>query len=369
MFYKMTCLTAMTLFLAEGCVAPPPTAFSPTPRSTVIPPTPSTSPNPPPAKSAAPPSLFSPALAAMPSLPSLVPTPNQLPSATSPSPTSPTPTAGPNEIVGILAAKLPYDYGSGEAMSETMRNLVKDKVFTIEAYSVQPFYGVVRRTQAKIGEPFRIKDIPLNTAMQLDISTPWVSFTQGNCKADAVFVSKTQSFILTGQPLLPIELRLYETLANQHPFPPECTLRNMFPQLEQIGFNGQVFDDTNAPLDGVKLTARSLNASVPYVAETTSTGGTYAFGKAYSGIQVEIVASKPGFTTRKRVEVLTGLSPGNGSDVLPSFAATGVTYTQNRSLNLFSSGDQVQVTVAETVVDPAGNPMRTDQRTATGTVP
>jgi hypothetical protein len=81
--------------------------------------------------------------------------------------------------------------------------------------------------------------------------------------------------------------------------------------IETTTFNGKVFDDTNAPLDGVTIKARSLNSSVPFEATTTTAGGTYSFNSAPSGVQIEIVASRSGFTTRRRVEVLKSNKQGD----------------------------------------------------------
>ncbi len=80
---------------------------------------------------------------------------------------------------------------------------------------------------------------------------------------------------------------------------------------EKTTFNGKVYDDTNAPLDGVTVKAKSLSSSVSYEETTTTAGGAYAFNNAPAGIQMEIVASKDGFTTRRRVEVLKSNKDGN----------------------------------------------------------
>jgi len=74
--------------------------------------------------------------------------------------------------------------------------------------------------------------------------------------------------------------------------------------VEPTAFSGTAFDDQNAPLDGVTVKVRSLNSDVPFEAETVTRGGKYSFDKAPAGVQVEIIVSKPGFTTRRRVEVL-----------------------------------------------------------------
>lgn len=80
---------------------------------------------------------------------------------------------------------------------------------------------------------------------------------------------------------------------------------------ESTTFNGKVFDDTGAPMDNVEVRARSLSAFFPYEVKTTTIGGTYLFNNAPAGIQIEITASKDGFTTRQRVEVLKSNKKGD----------------------------------------------------------
>ena len=93
--------------------------------------------------------------------------------------------------------------------------------------------------------------------------------------------------------------------------------------VEKTTFNGKVYDDTNAPLDGVKVTARSLNTSVVYEVETTTAGGTYAFNNAPAGVQIEITASRAGYTTRRRVEVLKSNKQGDPDANRYDFGTTG----------------------------------------------
>ncbi len=68
---------------------------------------------------------------------------------------------------------------------------------------------------------------------------------------------------------------------------------------------GKVFDDTNVHLDGVTVRARSLSAGLPYDATTTTVDGSYVFNDVPVGAQVEITASKEGYATRTRVEVVS----------------------------------------------------------------
>jgi hypothetical protein len=73
--------------------------------------------------------------------------------------------------------------------------------------------------------------------------------------------------------------------------------------IEKSTFSGQIFDDTLKPLNHVQIRLRSLNEQVPFGAETVALDGQYVFNSIPSGILVEITASKPGFATRRRMEV------------------------------------------------------------------
>lgn len=64
----------------------------------------------------------------------------------------------------------------------------------------------------------------------------------------------------------------------------------------------------------------------------------------------------------------TSLTPGNGTDMLPTFANSGMTYQDQKTLNMFTPGDSIQVTVADTVIDPAGNTLDTTQASGSGSV-
>lgn len=75
--------------------------------------------------------------------------------------------------------------------------------------------------------------------------------------------------------------------------------------VESTFFNGQVFNDNGSSLSGVQINAKSLNSSVAYEATTTTdSNGKYQFALAPAGVQIEITASKSGYATRRRVEVL-----------------------------------------------------------------
>ncbi len=111
--------------------------------------------------------------------------------------------------------------------------------------------------------------------------------------------------------------------------------------VERTTFNGKVFDDTNAPLDGVLVKAVSLNSSVSYTAETTTAGGTYAFNNAPAGIQLEITASRDGYTTRNRVEVLKSNKQGDPDANRYDFGTDGSTAEFGVDYNALSDKPEV----------------------------
>jgi hypothetical protein len=128
--------------------------------------------------------------------------------------------------------------------------------------------------------------------------------------------------------------------------------------IEKTTFNGKIFDDTNSPLDGVTVKVKSLNSSVPFEATTVTAGGTYAFNNAPSGVQVEIISSKAGFTTRKRVEVLKSNKQGDPNANRYDFGTDGGNATFSASYNALSDKPEV------TMVTPARNGSGVDPKTS-----
>ncbi|MBT9545529.1 MAG: Ig-like domain-containing protein [Candidatus Sericytochromatia bacterium] len=128
--------------------------------------------------------------------------------------------------------------------------------------------------------------------------------------------------------------------------------------IEKTTFNGKIFDDTNSPLDGVTVKVKSLNSSVPFEAETVTAGGTYAFNNAPSGVQVEIVSSKAGFTTRKRVEVLKSNKQGDPNANRYDFGTDGGAATFSAAYNALSDKPEV------VMVTPSRNASGIDPKTS-----
>jgi len=126
--------------------------------------------------------------------------------------------------------------------------------------------------------------------------------------------------------------------------------------IDYVTLSGKIFDDTLKPLDGVFVGVRSLNLPTPFQAETIASNGQYTFNKGLQGITIEITASKPGFTTRKRVEVTTttfGRPNANRYD----FGNDGKATSFSASYNALSDKPEV------TRVTPARNGSNLDPST------
>lgn len=144
---------------------------------------------------------------------------------------------------------------------------------------------------------------------------------------------------------------------------PETQIKNLRTELwkkvknyqDITTFNGKVFNDDFKPVDGVKIKVRSLNESVPYEREFLTVGGTYAFNSAPTGVQVEIIATKPGFTTRRRVEVLKNGPGVNGNKY--DFGTDGTPYGYGSTANALTDKPEV------TAVTPGRNSSEVEQNT------
>jgi len=67
----------------------------------------------------------------------------------------------------------------------------------------------------------------------------------------------------------------------------------------------KVFDDLGQPLDDVRIQIRSLNEKVLYRTVLKTVNGVYSFKNVPTGVQLEFIAEKSGYTTRKKVEVIS----------------------------------------------------------------
>ncbi|MGE3726391.1 MAG: carboxypeptidase-like regulatory domain-containing protein [Candidatus Sericytochromatia bacterium] len=65
---------------------------------------------------------------------------------------------------------------------------------------------------------------------------------------------------------------------------------------------GWVYDDNHQPLDGVQITVQSTHPDVPFFGSTETVNGKYQITQVPLGIQVKIMATKPGYTPRKTTD-------------------------------------------------------------------
>lgn len=70
----------------------------------------------------------------------------------------------------------------------------------------------------------------------------------------------------------------------------------------RVILSGKVYDQGGATVNGALVTVKSLDASVPYTATATTVGGSWVVNNVPEGVNVEVVATKNGWTTRRRVQ-------------------------------------------------------------------
>lgn len=70
-------------------------------------------------------------------------------------------------------------------------------------------------------------------------------------------------------------------------------------------FNGTVYDTSGVPVEGANVNAVSIDSAISWKGDTQITsGGSYVFRNAPVGVRLQITASKDGWTSRTRTEVL-----------------------------------------------------------------
>lgn len=68
-----------------------------------------------------------------------------------------------------------------------------------------------------------------------------------------------------------------------------------------VVLSGTVYDEAGAPVDGASVTVNSLDSSISYKATTTTNQGSYVVNNLPEGVNVEIIATKANWTSRRRV--------------------------------------------------------------------
>ncbi len=74
----------------------------------------------------------------------------------------------------------------------------------------------------------------------------------------------------------------------------------------QVVVSGYVYDHQGATVDDATVVARSLDAAAPYYREVSTDGGSFVLNGVPEGVNVEVVAQRTGWTTRRRVATFQG---------------------------------------------------------------
>lgn len=214
---------------------------------------------------------------------------------TTPSPTA-LPTSSPSTNKETKAPKIQPSSSPAEVtiLKGSIPSFKKASKIKIE--SLNPLVPFIREVTTNSQGQFEVKDVPIKVSLKITGSDG--HHFCGFCRN-----------------LLESTFQLEAKIENSQTFTTERVCAKACPddtgQPNNITFNGKVFDDTHAPLDGVKIVAKSLNSSVAFHAETSTVGGTYSFNNATSRAKIKVTASKEGFTTRHHVIQLKSNKEGD----------------------------------------------------------
>lgn len=87
--------------------------------------------------------------------------------------------------------------------------------------------------------------------------------------------------------------------------------------IPKTSLSGTVYDENGSPLGNITVRARSLNSSVAFEASVTTVNGLYSINQAPAGVQLEFIAMRSGFTTRRSVNLLqTNMNQLNFNGIL-----------------------------------------------------
>lgn len=127
--------------------------------------------------------------------------------------------------------------------------------------------------------------------------------------------------------------------------------------LENTTIRGTVYDLDGARVDGAKVTVKSLNPSSPFESTVDVINGTYVVNSVPAGVQLEVTASKDGWTSRSRVETLLPLTASDEPNVVNFGGVQGATTgdTEGRAYFISKYPEIAMVEPAEDAsnVDPS----------------
>jgi hypothetical protein len=99
--------------------------------------------------------------------------------------------------------------------------------------------------------------------------------------------------------------------------------------------SGTIYNEKGATVDGATVTVKSLDASVPYTATVQATAGSYVVNNVPEGANVEVVVTKDGWTSRRRVQSFQQAATGQRN--VMNFGGSVVTGADNSGVAYFIS--------------------------------
>lgn len=124
--------------------------------------------------------------------------------------------------------------------------------------------------------------------------------------------------------------------------------------LENTTIRGTVYDLDGARVDAAKVSVKSLNPSSPFDSTVDVINGTYVVNSVPAGVQLEVTATKDGWTSRSRVETLLPLTASDEPNVV-NFGGSDDADSEGRSYFISKYPEIAAVEPAEdaTGVDPS----------------
>ncbi len=113
--------------------------------------------------------------------------------------------------------------------------------------------------------------------------------------------------------------------------------------------SGMVYDETGETVDGAIISVRSLDASVPYRGSATSQAGSWVINNVPEGANVEILATKESWTTRRRVGSFEKTRTGQRNVV--NFGASGEVSSDDPAGGAYFLSDRPEIVETAPVHD------------------
>ncbi|PIQ23526.1 hypothetical protein COW64_24130, partial [bacterium (Candidatus Blackallbacteria) CG18_big_fil_WC_8_21_14_2_50_49_26] len=258
-----------------------------------------------------------------------------------------------------------FDQGFADLFALAKPRFPGDDFYISEVFQKSQIEVNEKGTTASAATYVEVSNLPSSEpqrALEMICNRPFLYLIRDNQTSQILFVGQVYdpSLIPSGDP--PAE-------NSTHTNSPESYANGWPPQLshpyghidisvmDRTTLNGKIFDENHAPIDGATVKIRNLRVYHDEV-ETYSTQGTYALNNVPSGGEIEITVSKPGYTTRKRTEVLKSNNQGDPNANRYDFGNDGI--NKQYSADYYALSDKPEVILST----PARNGRNIDPLTS-----